>query len=63
MNEVVWSEKGTDAASSYTVHGAGLQVHKQGPGDIFTSYKQIIIQDKYFYSLSKNKKTVQYMCN
>lgn len=28
MDEVVWSKKGPNAASSYTVHGARLQVHQ-----------------------------------
>ena len=40
MDEVVWPKKGPDAASSYTVHCARLQVNKQGPGDIFTTCKQ-----------------------
>jgi len=40
MDEVVWPKKGSDAASSHTVHRTGLQVHQQGPGDIFTTCKQ-----------------------
>lgn len=40
VDEIVWSKKSTNATSSDTVHSAGLQVHKQRPGDIFTTYKQ-----------------------
>lgn len=39
VDEVVWSKKGPDTASSNTVHCSGLQVNKQGPGDIFSTYK------------------------
>ena len=38
MDEVVWPEEGADAASSHTVHGSRLQVNKQGPGHIFTTW-------------------------
>lgn len=40
VDEVVRSKKSTNAASSDTVHRPGLQVHKQRPGDVFTTYKQ-----------------------
>lgn len=48
MNEVIWPKKGPNSTSSYAVHGARLQVNKQGPGDIFPSWKTIkIINNNY----------------
>lgn len=40
MDEVVWPEKGSSSASSYTVHGARLKVNQQGSGHIFTTWEQ-----------------------
>ena len=40
MNEVVGSEESSSAASSNTVHGTRLQVHKKGPGDVLPPCRQ-----------------------
>lgn len=39
-NEVIGSEEMTEGSGSYTVHGAWLQIHQDGSGNIFGGWKE-----------------------
>ena len=42
-NEVVWAENLSEGSRSDRVHGSGLQVDKDGTGDIFASSSLIVV--------------------
>ena len=42
-HEVVWSEDLAEGSGSDRVHGAGLQVHKDSPGDVLPTGGLIVV--------------------
>ena len=42
-HKVVWSENLTERSTPDTVHGAGLQVHQHGPGDVLATSGLIVV--------------------
>ena len=39
-DEVVWAEDLAEGAGAHRVHGAGLQIHKDGTGHVFAAWNR-----------------------
>ena len=42
-HKVVWSEDLTEGAGPHAVHGAGLQVHEDGPGHVLAAGGLVVV--------------------